>query len=169
MHTVDLNRVPDFYHKYIQRINEDGVIAAIQAQQKELNGFLASIPEEKWLHKYAENKWTIKELVQHVTDAERIFCYRALCIARNEKGSLPGFDENEYVMASQANHRSKASILQELRTVQAASLSLFESFTEEQLNAQGIANNNPIYVKGIGYIIAGHARHHMEILKERYL
>lgn len=169
MHSVDLNRVPDFYHKYIQRVNEDTVLDAIQTLQKELNSFLDSIPEDKWLHKYAEDKWTIKELVQHVTDAERIFCYRALCFSRNEKGSLPGFDENEYVVASNANNRSKESILHELKTVQAASLSLFESFTEEQLNAQGVANGNPIYVKAIGYIVAGHAKHHMEILKERYL
>jgi uncharacterized damage-inducible protein DinB len=169
MHSVDLNRVPAYYHKYIQRVNEENVIDAIKTLQNELNSFLAAIPEDKWLHKYAEDKWTIKELVQHVTDAERIFCYRALCFSRNEKGSLPGFDENEYVVASNANNRSKESILNELKTVQAATLSLFESFTEEQMNAQGIANGNPIYVKGIGYIVAGHARHHLAILKERYL
>ena len=169
MHSVDLNRVPAYYHKYIQRVNEENVIDAIITLQNELNSFLAAIPEAKWVHKYAEDKWTIKELVQHVTDAERIFCYRALCFSRNEKGSLPGFDENEYVVASNANDRSKESILNELKTVQAATLSLFESFTEEQLNVQGIANGNPVYVKGIGYIVAGHARHHMAILKERYL
>ena len=169
MHSVDLKRVPAYYHNYIQRVNEETVTDAIHALQKDLNSFLAAIPEDKWLHKYAEDKWTIKELVQHVTDAERIFCYRALCFSRNEKGSLPGFDENEYVVASNANNRPKESILNELKTVQAATLSLFESFTDEQLNAQGIANGNPIYVKGIGYIVAGHARHHMAILKERYL
>jgi hypothetical protein len=169
MTAVDLGRVPAFYHKYIQKIEESQVLIALQALQSELNSFLASIPEEKWLHKYAEGKWTIKEVVQHITDAERIFCYRALCFARNEKGSLPGFDENTYVAASSANNRSVESILNELHTVQAATLSLFSSFTGEQLNASGIANENPIYVKGIGYIIAGHAKHHLDIIKERYL
>ncbi|HYH16676.1 MAG TPA: DinB family protein [Flavisolibacter sp.] len=169
MHTVDLNKVPEFYHKYIQRIKEETVIDAINNLQQELNSFLNGIPEDKWLHKYAEGKWTIKEVVQHITDAERIFCYRALCFSRNEKASLPGFEENDYVAASNANNRSKESLLQELRTVQAATLTLFNSFTEGQLNAQGIANNNPIYVKGIGFIVAGHAKHHLEIIKERYL
>ena len=169
MLSIDLNRVPAFYHKYIERVNEENVIDAIQSMHNELSSFLTAIPESKWMHKYAEDKWTIKELVQHVTDAERIFCYRALCFSRNEKSALPGFDENEYVIASNANNRSKEQILDELRTVQAATLSLFASFTDTQLNAQGIANGNPIYVKAIGYIVAGHAIHHMAILKERYL
>jgi hypothetical protein len=169
MHSVDLNRVPVYYHKYIQKINENNLPEALRSLQNELNSFLEDLPEGKWLHKYAEDKWTIKELVQHVIDAERIFCYRALCFSRGEKGSLPGFDENDYVKASNANNRSKESILNELKTVQAATLSLFDSFNEAQLNAEGIANNNPIYVKGIGYIVAGHAKHHLEVIKERYL
>jgi len=169
MHTIDFNRVPVFYHKYLQKVDAATVQQALETQQNELNVFLASIPDEKWMHKYAADKWTIKELVQHITDAERIFCYRALCFSRGEKGSLPGFEENDYVVASNANARTKENILQELKTVQAATLSLFNSFTEEQLNAEGIANGNPIYVKAIGFIVAGHARHHMEILKERYL
>lgn len=169
MNSIDYQRVPAYYHKYIQKVNADTVLAALQNQQEESNNLLTSIPEEKWLYKYAEGKWTIKELVQHVTDAERIFCYRALCFSRNEKSLLPGFDENDYVIASKANNRSKNSILNELKTVQAATLSLFASFDETQLKSSGIANGNTIYVKAIGYIIAGHAVHHTEILKERYL
>jgi hypothetical protein len=169
MHSVDLSRVPVFYHKYIQRIKEAELPEALRSLQSELNSFLEVLPEDKWSHKYAADKWTIKELVQHVTDAERIFCYRALCFSRGEKSSLPGFEENDYVKASNANNRSKESILQELKTVQAATLSLFDSMNEEQLNAEGVANNNPIYVKGIGFIVAGHAKHHLEIIKERYL
>ncbi|ANE49412.1 DinB family protein [Flavisolibacter tropicus] len=169
MHSVDLTRVPTFYHKYIQKINETDLSEALHSLQAELNSFLEELPDDKWSHKYAADKWTIKEVVQHITDAERIFCYRALCFSRGEKGSLPGFEENDYVNASDANSRSKESILNELKTVQAATLSLFASMNEEQLNADGVANNNPIYVKGIGFIVAGHAKHHLEIIKERYL
>ena len=169
MNPVDLSRVPAFYHKYIQKINETNVLDALKVLQAELNDFLTSIPEEKWLYKYAEGKWTIKEVVLHITDAERIFCYRALCFARNEKASLPGFDENTYVEASNANNRSIESLLQELQTVQTATLSLFSSFTPEQLDAAGVANGNPIYVEGIGFIAAGHAKHHLDIIRERYL
>ena len=169
MQSIDLERVPVFYHKYIQKVNAVSVSQALIQQQKQLMSLLESIPEERWTYQYAPEKWTIKELVQHVTDAERIFGYRALCFSRNEKASLPGFEENDYVLASNANARTKGSILEELRTVQAATLSLFQSFTEEQLDAQGMANGNPIYVKAIGFITAGHALHHLDIIKERYL
>jgi hypothetical protein len=169
MQDIDLNRVPVFYHKYIQKVNADTLQQALESLPSELNSFLISIPEERWMHKYAADKWSIKEVVVHITDAERIFAYRALCFARNERLSLPGFEENDYAQASQANTRSKESIIEELKTVQAATTSLFNSFTDKQLEAQGIANGNPVYVKGIGFIIAGHALHHMAILKERYL
>ena len=169
MHSVNLDRVPSYYHKYILLVADETVQKALISQQNELNDFLLAIPEITWMHRYAEGKWTIKELVQHITDAERIFSYRALCFSRNEKVALPGFDENEYVIASLADNRTKESILKELRTVQAATLSLFDSLSLEQVEAEGNANGNSIYVKAIGYIIAGHARHHMNIIKERYL
>ena len=130
---------------------------------------LKNIPDEKWDYRYAEGKWTIKELVQHIIDAERIFCYRALNFARKDRSELPGFDENEFAAVSKADKRSKQDLLDELATVQKSSMQLFASFDDEQLNESGKANGNSIYVNGIGFIIVGHTMHHLNILKERYL
>ena len=130
---------------------------------------LENIDVEKWDDRYEEGKWSIKEVVQHVIDAERIFCYRALCFARKETRELPGFDENLYANASKAEKRNKEDLIDELAIVQKSSVALFESFDEEQLSFSGIANGKSVYVEGIGYIIIGHTLHHKKILLERYL
>lgn len=165
----DLSRVPSFYHNYINLVKEDDLTNVFTQTQQKLLDLLASIPDETWDYSYAEGKWSIKELVQHLIDAERIFCYRALCFARKDNVSLPGFDENSYAMNSKANQRSKESLVDEMRVVQRSTLSMFSSFDEEQLEASGVANNNSIYVSAIGFIINGHALHHKKILEERYL
>ena len=164
-----LDRVPTFYHNYIALVEEDVLNTAFNRHLKEYSRLLHSIPEDKWSYNYAEGKWTIKEVVQHVIDAERIFNYRALCFARKEAASLPGFDENSYAAHSKANQRSGADLLTELNIVRQSSALLFKSFDEEQLEATGTANNSSIYVKAIGFIIIGHALHHAKILEERYL
>jgi uncharacterized damage-inducible protein DinB len=164
----DLSRVPAYYHKYINLVTQDELSGAFKNLQN-LIDLLQSIPGEKWDYSYAEGKWSIKELVQHLIDAERIFCYRALCFARNDNTALPGFDENAYASNSKANQRSKESLVAEMRAVQQSTIAMFYSFDEEQLQASGIANNNSIYVLGIGFIIVGHALHHRKILEERYL
>ena len=165
----DLGRVPSFYHKYISLVKQDDLTNAFTQNQQDLLDLLASIPGENWDYSYAEGKWSIKELVQHLIDAERIFCYRALCFARKDNVSLPGFDENIYAMNSKANQRSKGNLIQEMQVVQQSTAAMFNSFDEEQLKASGIANNNSIYVSAIGFIITGHALHHKKILEERYL
>lgn len=165
----DLNRVPSFYHDYINRVREEDLMQALEKHQREMPVLLQSIPAEKWDYRYAEGKWTIKELVQHVIDAERIFGYRALCIARQETIPLPGFDENNYAAASKANKRKPDDLIRELKVVQQSSLLLFQSFDEEQLESSGVANGKSIYVRAIGFIVVGHCRHHLRILRERYL
>lgn len=165
----DLNRVPSFYHNYIAQVEQENLMDAFNSHQKEFVQLLETLPANKWNYKYAEDKWTIKELVQHVIDAERIFCYRTLCLARNESVSLPGFDENNYAAASKAAQRNPEELIAELKIIQQSSALLFSSFDEEQLNATGIANNSSIYVSAIGFIIVGHALHHLKILKERYI
>ena len=165
----DLSTVPKFYHSYINQVKEEEVSNAIDANAQSVIEFLRSIPEEKWSYRYAEGKWSIKEMVQHIIDAERIFSYRALCFARGEKNSLPGFDENNYAAASKADNRSKDDLIHEFETVRSSISQLFASFDEAQLNAVGVANNNPISVNAIGFIIPGHVQHHMNVLKERYL
>jgi uncharacterized damage-inducible protein DinB len=169
MSRPDLNRVPPFYHNYINQVHEEQLSQALQKHQIEALEFLNELPADKWTYRYAEDKWTIKELVQHIIDTERIFSYRALCFSRKDETSLPGFDENVYVQNSNANNRNVEELLAEMEIVQKSSIALLESFTEEQLEASGVANNNPIYVKAIGYILVGHTRHHLNIIKERYL
>src|SRR5690606_3947557 len=124
---------------------------------------------EKYDFKYSPGKWTIREVVQHMIDAERIYSYRALCFARNDSTPLPGFDENEYVNNSMATTRNWEDLRLEFLSVRKSSELLFKSFNEEQLMSNGIANNSSIIVLGIGFVIVGHVAHHIRILKERYL
>jgi uncharacterized damage-inducible protein DinB len=168
MANVDLSRVPVFYHKYINTVEEPDLSTAFQKHQSYFLGILNDITSEDWNYRYAEGKWSVKELVQHVIDAERIFCYRALRFARKDQTDLPGFEENDYALASKADKRSKESLMEELATVQKSSAQLFNSFDEEQLDQSGTANGHSIYVKGIGFIIVGHTLHHKNVLVERY-
>lgn len=169
MPNVDLTRVPSFYHKYIEKVNADELEEAFIIHQRELVNTLNSLTENKWDYRYAEGKWSIREMVQHMIDAERIFCFRALCFARKDPNALPGFDENSYVTSTAGQQRLATDLIEEMKTVQKASALLFASFTPEMLEQSGVANNNPIYVKAIGFIVVGHTLHHVEVLKERYL
>ncbi len=168
MSRPDLSRVPVFYHRYIQQVNEDELNNAFAAQASVFD-FLDKIPVEKRDYRYAEGKWTIKEMLQHMVDTERVFAYRALCIARKEAASLPGFDENEYADNSKAGKRDWNDLMEEFKAVRKSSEILFRSFDDEQLENTGIANNNPVYVLAIGFVLVGHVNHHMNVLKERYL
>lgn len=169
MAKVDLTRIPSHYHRYVERIQNEELNEAFKSHENDLLKVLQKLPVEKWDYRYAEGKWSVKELVQHLIDSERIFCYRALCIARKEKASLPGFDENAYAIASKADQRSKDELMNELAIVQKGSTLLFQSFSNEQLEEEGIANKNKVYVKGIGFILIGHVLHHLSILNERYI
>lgn len=169
MHQPDLSRVPEYYHKYISLVPVGDLKKLLEQQEQNNYGFLKSIPDEKWDFRYAPGKWSIKELVQHLIDTERIFCYRALRFARKDKTELPGFDENKYAEASGSSKRTKEDLLKEMQAINVATTLLFKSFDENQLEASGIANGKEIYVRAIGYIIIGHALHHIKILGERYL
>ena len=165
----DLSRVPHFYHGYINLVEGDDLNKLFEQHQSETYKFFDSIPENRWNYRYAEGKWSIKELVQHLIDAERIFAYRALRFARKDSTELPGFEENDYAIASNADKRNKNDLVEELKSVNVSSALLFKSFDEEQLERSGVANNNSIYVRAIGFIMIGHALHHKKIVKERYL
>jgi hypothetical protein len=165
----DINRIPSFYHNYVNLVKHNDLQDALSEHITELNSILSTVKPEKWDYKYAEEKWSVKELVQHIIDTERIFNYRALCFARGDRNELPGFDENLYAANSNAAKRSTEDLINELLVVQKSTKFLFESFTEEQLQLVGIANKNPISVLAIGFITVGHAKHHVNILNERYL
>ncbi len=169
MSKPDLNRVPEFYHNYIDLVQQEDLHSAFDTHKVNAVRFLKTIPEEKWNYSYAEGKWSIKELVQHMIDAERIFVYRALRFARKDETPLPGFDENTYAAASKAYRRSKEDLIEELKLIQSASAKLFSSFDEEQLQASGIANGKSINVLAIGFITIGHSLHHLNIIQQRYL
>ena len=131
--------------------------------------FVQNIPMDKFDYRYAEGKWTIKDIIQHVIDTERIFAYRALRISRNDTTPLPGFEENDYVENTKANERGIQDLLAEFSAVRYATLFLFKSFSEEQLKRMGTASGTAISVRAIGFIIIGHQKHHQNVFQERYL
>lgn len=165
----DLSRVADYFHVYTNKVPENDLVTAFKNQYSLLSVFLKTIPVDKIDHRYAEGKWTVKEILQHLIDAERVFAYRALCFARKDSTPLPGFDENLYADNSQADKRDWNEMLEEFWTVRKTTEMLFNSFDEGQLDATGIASNNKHYVLGLGYIIVGHIYHHVGVIKERYL
>lgn len=165
----DLSTVPSFYHGYINQVKEDELTAAFDDQSSSFLRFLEAIPSSKVDYRYAEGKWTIKEMLQHIIDAERVFAYRALVFARKDTVSLPPFDENEYAANSKAANRQWEDMVEEFRQLRESSKRMFASFDEEQLDSSGVANNNRISVRAIGFVMVGHALHHMKVLQERYL
>jgi hypothetical protein len=165
----DLSRVPEFYHNYISQVKEDDLLAAFANQTPALIRFLESIPKEKYDYAYASGKWTVKEVLQHLIDGERIFGYRALRFARKDPTPLPGFDENLFAETAKADKRKWNDLIEELKAVRKSSELLFKSFDNEQLDAAGISNNHSSYVLAFGYITVGHGIHHMKVISERYL
>jgi hypothetical protein len=157
-----------FYQTYINYTSGKDYSILVQQYHDRITESWAAIPAEKANYAYAEGKWSIKQMFQHVIDTERIFAYRALAIARKEPAALLGFDENEYAKNGTAANRNWKDMLTEWRVVRQSTNLLFGSFTEEQLRCMGTASGLPISVNALGFIIFGHALHHLHILKERY-
>jgi uncharacterized damage-inducible protein DinB len=155
---------------YIQLLPGDG-----QLLKHLKNNFIAtkelilSLPEGKLNYRYAENKWTIKEIMVHIIDDERIYAYRALRFARNDETELPGFEQDDYVLYSRANERSIENIMEEYEAVRSSTIALFDGLPEDSFLRMGIANNNKVTVRALAYHIAGHELHHINIIKEKYL
>ena len=166
---LPINEYADFYKSYIQVLEDVELIEELEICLHELIKFVQNIPMDKFDYRYEVGKWTIKEIIQHLIDSERVFSYRALRISRNDKTPLPGFNENDYVDNSNGNDRNLQGLLTELAVVRQATLSLFNSFSQEQLTKIGIASNNEVSVRAIGFIIIGHQKHHQKIFAERYL
>jgi uncharacterized damage-inducible protein DinB len=158
-----------YYNTYISKVEGENVKEIIAKYSEPLLQFYNSLPEDKADYAYAEGKWTVKELLLHMIDAERIFSYRALRIARKDQTPLPGFDENAYTPVSKATERSLQSLKDEFAAVRKATNILFDTFDEEQLSQTGTASNQPVTANAIGFIVFGHMIHHKQILEERYL
>ena len=159
-----------FYTGYIQAVsNEYNLLEELEISVHRLIKFVQNIPMDKFDYRYAEGKWTIKDILLHLIDAERIFAYRALRFARKDKTPLASFDENIYVDVAYANKRSIQDLLTELAVVRQATLSLFKSFSEEDLMQIGTASSHPMSVRALGFVIIGHQNHHQRVFEERYL
>jgi len=159
----------EFYHGYINMATGNSVAEVIANHVDEIKNFYSNLPEGKADYAYAEGKWTIKELLQHVIDAERIFAYRALRIARKDVTPLASFDENAYAQNANTKSRTLQSLKDEFNAVRNASDLMLRSFNEDQLNAKGTASNKSITVNAIAFMIYGHLLHHKKIIEERYL
>ncbi|SHK69763.1 DinB family protein [Hymenobacter psychrotolerans] len=164
----DATEYAPYYGTYVRLITADP-LAALQTQPAELRRLLAGLTEEQAQFRYAAGKWSIKEMLVHMIDTERIFAYRALRISRGDTTALPGFEQDDYVPTSEADARPLASILHEYDTVRAATLSLLGSFSAAQLSRRGTASGQPVSVRAMSFIMAGHEAHHLHILQQRYL
>lgn len=164
------NEYASYYEPYVQSVsNEYTLVEELEISVHRLIKFVQNIPMDKFDYRYAEGRWTIKDILQHLIDAERIFAYRALRFSRNDQTSLASFDENDYVVEANANRRSIQELLTELAVVRQATLSLFKTFSQEELLRTGTASNNPMSVRALGFVIIGHQNHHQRIFQERYL
>jgi uncharacterized damage-inducible protein DinB len=168
MNLPQFNEYAPFYKGYIEAVGND-VYAELENQSTNLPELIRSIPIEKGDYAYAAGKWTIKELLGHIIDTERIMVYRLISVARNDKTLLPGFEENEYVRNAHFADRTLQSFAEEFELLRKANVFLLKSLSEEELNRIGNANGSPISTRALLFIIAGHLKHHVKILSERYL
>ncbi len=166
---LPINEYEGYFEAYIGILRNTHLFEDLEISIHEFIRFVQNIPLDKFDYRYAEGKWTIKDIIQHLIDSERVFSYRALRFSRNDKTPLPGFDENAFVENTNANTRSIQELLSEFAIVRQSTLSLFRSFTQEQLKMIGTASEKQLSVRALGFIIIGHLKHHQKVYQERYL
>ncbi len=165
----DASEYPSFYAGYIALVPEDeGILAVLRTAGDELVYALQGIAEGKGEHRYAEGKWSIRTLIGHMIDAERIFTYRALRVARGDATPLPGFEENDYAVSAESDRRTVADLAAEMAAVRESTLRLFESLPPDAWTRRGTVNNGIVSARALAYITAGHAQHHLRVLRVRY-
>lgn len=158
-----------YYFKYIDLVTSDDIVPVFESQMQETLAFLGGISEEKSLHAYEPGKWTIREVLNHINDGERVFLYRAFWFARGYEDHLPSFDQDIAVQVAHANDTSWADLVEEFRNVRLSSISFFKSLNEKAWSRTGVASENHVSVRALAYIMAGHVSHHRNVLTERYL
>lgn len=163
------NEFAPYYGGYIAKTEGEDVIQLLKDYKESTTAFLQSLPLEKWDYAYAEGKWTIKEVILHIIDTERVFAYRSMRIARGDKTALPGFDQDLYVAGSNAAERSAGSLIAEYMATREATIFFFENLTDEASIEKGTASGVVFTPHGTAFITAGHENHHIQIIKERYL
>jgi DinB superfamily len=158
-----------YYFTYINRVTGDDPLGALENQQEECQGLFSAISEEKSLHRYAPDKWSIRQVLNHVTDTERAFAFRALWFARGFESPLPSYDQNVAASSAEADRVSWAAHVEEFQRVRLSTISLFRNMPSQAWTRSGIASDNHFTVRALAYIIPGHFSHHVSVLRERYL
>ncbi len=159
----------EYYSRYVDLVPDGDVVAILKSQLDETSALLETISDDKCLHSYAPEKWTIKQLVNHINDTERVFTGRALWFGRGFTDALPSFDQDIAVAGASANDIPWSSLKEDFANVRKSTISFFETLSTEGWSRSGVASDNPVTVKALAYIIAGHVAHHRNILRERYL
>ena len=165
----DRTEAAEYYFTYIDLVPQGDICGLLDAQGKEVLDLLLGISEQTSLHRYAPGKWSIRDVVNHVSDAERLFVFRAFWFARGFESPLPSFDQTTAVSAARADDRAWRSLVEEFRAVRAATVAFFRSLPAEAWARWGIASDNPFTVRALAYLAVGHVTHHTKILRERYL
>jgi uncharacterized damage-inducible protein DinB len=163
------NEAASYYSIYIDRVTSDDIVAALATQLDETIALLATISEAQSLQRYAPDKWSMRELLGHVNDTERVFMYRALWFARGFQDQLPSFDQEIGFQAADSDEVSWASHSEEFRAIRSATLAFFRNLPADAWLRSGVASDSPVTVRALAYIVAGHVSHHLNILRERYL
>jgi hypothetical protein len=158
-----------YYEGYIAHVSETDILPVLRSQLDELDVLLGRVKPDHETFRYAAGKWSIRQLVGHLIDSERVFGYRALCIARGEQQNLPGFDQNDYMLTAPYDRIELEDLLSEMRLVRLSNIAMFRTLDEESWSRVGTANANQVTVRALAFIMAGHVRHHMNVLRERYL
>lgn len=161
--------VPEFYQNYLSKAGDDDLGEALKKNTKRLRKLLDSIPAKKWDYAYAEGKWSLRQLIQHMIDTERVFAFRALWFSRNDPQALPGFDENQWAEQATASQRKPSELIEEFHTLRKSTEHFFRSLPEEVLLRSGLSSTNRLGVAALGFLCAGHVNHHIDIIEERYL
>ena len=163
------NEYAEYYSRYVDLVPDGDVVATLKSQLDETSALLETISDDKSLHSYAPEKWTIKQLVNHINDTERVFTLRALWFGRGFTDPMPSFDQDIAVEGAAANDVSWSALKEDFAWVRKSTISFFENLPDEGWSRSGVASDNPVTVKALAFIIAGHVVHHRNILKERYL
>ena len=163
------NEYPASYEAYIKAVGNQDIMRKLKNQLNEIDDFLAEIPEEKYDYAYAEGKWTVKQVIGHLIDTERVMAYRAMRIARNDETPLPGFDQDAYANNLDVAKRSYMDLVDELLLMRQANLYFYKSLTESDYKKKGTVSDHVLSVGALLYVIGGHVEHHFKVLKEKYL
>lgn len=166
-HPLDTEYAP-YYSNYIGHVTEEEILPVLRSQLDALDVLLGRVTPDRETFRYAEGKWSIREIVGHLIDAERVFGYRAFCIARGDQNNLPGFDQNDYMLTAPYDRIDLEDLLSEFRLVRLSNIAMLRTLDEESWLRMGTANDNRVSVRALAFIMAGHVRHHMGVLHERY-